>query len=134
MNSRSIGRIISISPRGITAEIYESLGSFINTSDGIMFVGEIGSYISIYEIGRTVIGEIVSVEEKPTIVDEPLGKPNSSRLVNISLIGEIKNRKFLFGVSKMPLIFSEVCIISEEEFKDILDIEKEEVEVKDGGY
>lgn len=132
MNSRSIGRIISISPRGITAEIYESLGSFINTSDGIMFVGEIGSYISIYEIGRTVIGEIVSVEEKPTIVDEPLGKPNSSRLVNISLIGEIKNRKFLFGVSKMPLIFSEVCIISEEEFKDILDIEKEEVEVKDG--
>lgn len=130
MNSRSIGRIISISPRGVTAEIYDSLGSFINTSDGIMFVGEIGSYVSIYEIGRTVIGEIVGVEEKPTIVDKPLGKPNSSRLIYISLLGEIKNNRFSFGVSKMPLIFSEICIISKEEFNSILDIEQEYVSVE----
>lgn len=131
MNSRSIGRIISISPRGITAEIYDSLGSFINTSDGIMFVGEIGSYVSIYETGRTLIGEIEGVEERPTITDKPLGKPNSSRLVYVSLVGEIKNKVFSFGVSKMPLIFSEICIISEEEFKVILDIEQEEEKIEE---
>ena len=131
MSSRSIGRVISISPRGITAEIYDTLGSFINTSDGIMFVGEIGSYISIYEIGRTIIGEIVGVEEKPTIADKPLGKPNSSRLIYINLVGEIKNEQFIFGVSKMPLIFSDICIISEHEFKAMLDIAQEEEIIDD---
>lgn len=131
MNSRSIGRIISISIKGIVAEIYDSLGSFINTLDGTMFVGEIGSYISIYEPERIIIGEIIGVEEKPNIVDKPLGKPNSSRLININLIGEIKDSVFSFGVSKMPLIFSEICLTSEEEFKVVLNIAQEEKIVED---
>ena len=114
MNSRSIGKLVSISQRGIVAEMYESLGNYINTTDGIRFVGEVGSYVSIYDIGRTIIGEITGVEEKPALTSKPMSKPNSSRQLNINLIGEIISNKFFFGVSKMPLIFSEVNIISRE--------------------
>ena len=79
MNSRSIGKLVSISQRGIAAEMYESLGNYVNTMDGIRFVGEVGSYVSIYDIGRTIIGEITGVEEKPVLISKPMSKPNSSR-------------------------------------------------------
>lgn len=134
MNSRSIGKLVSISQRGIVAEMYESLGNYINTTDGIRFVGEVGSYVSIYDIGRTIIGEITGVEEKPALTSKPMSKPNSSRQLNINLIGEIISNKFFFGVSKMPLIFSEVNIISENDLITMLEVsDDEEVVSEDEG-
>ena len=65
MNSRSIGKLTSVSQRGIIAEIYSGLGNYISTNDGVRFVGEVGSYVSIYDVNRTIIGEITGVEEKP---------------------------------------------------------------------
>ena len=126
MSSRSIGKLISIGQRGIIAEMYESMGNYINTMDGIRFVGEVGSYVSIYDIGRTIIGEIISVDEKPQISNQPHSKPNSNRQLSISLIGEIDNDKFYFGVSKMPLIFSEINIISESDLKIMLEVSDDE--------
>ena len=126
MNSRSIGKLISVSQHGIVAEMYESLGNYINTIDGIRFVGEVGSYVSIYDIGRTIIGEVTGVEEKPMLTNKPMSKPNSSRQLNINLIGEIILNKFLFGVSKLPLIFSEVNIISENDLITMLEVSDEE--------
>ena len=115
MSSRTIGKIVSIGVNGIVAEVYDSLGSYVNTVDGIRFVGEVGSYVSIYEIGRTVIAEIEAVAEKSSIVNgRKLSKANSNRQIFLNLIGEIIDGKFFFGVSKMPLIFAEVNIISEK--------------------
>lgn len=126
MNSRSIGKLVSISQKGIVAEMYDSLGNYINTIDGIRFVGEVGSYISIYDIGRIVIGEITGVDEKPQISTHQYSKPNSSRQLYISLIGEIISNKFFFGVSKMPLIFSDIHIISELDLKTMLEVSDDE--------
>lgn len=114
--------------------MYESLGNYINTTDGIRFVGEVGSYVSIYDIGRTIIGEITGVEEKPALTSKPMSKPNSSRQLNINLIGEIISNKFFFGVSKMPLIFSEVNIISENDLITMLEVsDDEEIVSEDEG-
>lgn len=126
MNSRSIGTLISVNQRGVTAEIYNGLGNYINTLDGIRFVGEVGSYVSINDINRTIIGEIISVDEKTKFSNQEYNKPNSSRYVSINLIGEIVSGKFCFGVSKMPLIFSEVNIISENDLSRMLEIVDEE--------
>ena len=80
MSSRTIGKIVSIGVNGIVAEVYDSLGSYVNTVDGIRSVGEVGSYVSIYEIGRTVIAEIEAVAEKSSIVNgRKLSKANSNR-------------------------------------------------------
>lgn len=130
MNSRTIGKITSIGIRGIIADVHNDLGNYINTIDGIYFVGEVGSYVSIYEIGRTIIAEIIGVDEKTQLSNtNEMHKPNSKRQVYLNLIGEIVDDKFYFGVSKMPLIFSEIHVISEKDLMTMLEVGTEEIVV-----
>lgn len=133
MNSRSIGKLSSVSQRGIIAEIYSDLGNYINTNDGIRFVGEVGSYVSIHGINRTIIGEITGVEEKPQYSSLEMNKPNSNRQVYINLVGEIISGRFHFGVSKMPLIFSEVNIISQSDLRIMLEVIDDEALADENG-
>lgn len=133
MSSRTIGKITSIGINGIVAEVFDSLGSYINTNDGIRFVGEVGSYVAIHEISRIIIAEIVAVAEKTvTSVNRELNKANSNRQIHLNLIGEIINGKFCFGVSKMPLIYSEVNVVSEQDLMVMLEVGTEEIEVTEG--
>lgn len=134
MNSRSIGKITSISINGIIVDVQEELGNYINTIDGLHFVGEVGSYVSIYEMGRTIIAEIIGVDEKTSVSTlNVMNKPNSRRQIYLNLIGEIIDNTFQFGVSKMPLIFSEVHIISEKNLMTMLEIGNEELKVGENG-
>lgn len=134
MNSRTIGKITSIGIRGIIADVHDDLGNYINTMDGIYFVGEVGSYVSIYEIGRTIIAEIIGVDEKTQLSNtNEMNKPNSKRQVYLNLIGEIIDNKFYFGVSKMPLIFSEIHFISERDLMTMLEVGMEEAVVGENG-
>lgn len=127
MKNRAIGKITSIGIHGIIADVYEDLGNYISTIDGVYFVGEIGSYISIYEIGRTIIAEVIGVEEKTNSVsNSEMNKPASRRQIILNLVGEIVDDRFYFGVSKMPMIFSELYIISEKELSIMLDIKGDE--------
>lgn len=123
MNSRTIGKITSIGIHGIIADVHDDLGNYINTIDGLYFVGEVGSYVSIYEIGRTIIAEIIGVDEKTQFSSSTeMNKPNSKKQIYLNLIGEIIGNSFQFGVSKMPLIFSEVNIISETDLMTMLEV------------
>lgn len=131
MNSRSIGKLTSVSQKGIVADIYDEIGNYINTIDGTRFVGEVGSYVSIHDIGRTVIGEITGVVEKPSLGPGEYSKPNSTRQIYIGLIGEVVSEKFYFGVSKMPLIFSEVDIISAKDLRTMLEVSNDEIEIEE---
>ena len=128
MSNSSIGKITSIDSNNIIAELYNNIGNYLNIVDGIRFVGEIGSYVSIIELDRKIIAEIVAVEDKNFVASKPLSKPIDVRFVKLNLVGEILNGKFTFGVSKMPLLFSEINIITENDLHTMLDIgsEKEE--------
>jgi len=127
MTNRNIGRVVTISSKWIVAELYPDIGNYVNTVDGIRFVGEIGSYVSIEETDRKIIAEIISIDEKKFIGVEKMSKPNSNRLVNLNLIGEISGDEFEFGVSKMPFIFSEISIITESDLRKMLEIGNHEV-------
>ena len=129
MSSRNIGKINSIGIKGIIAEVYDNMGNYVNTLDGVRFVGEVGSYVSIYDIGRTIIAEVTGVDEKTSVANQTLVKPNSSRQIYLSLLGEIINGIFYFGVSKMPLIFSEIHIISEKDLRTMLEVGNEEEDI-----
>lgn len=135
MKNRAIGKITSIGIHGIIADVYEALGNYISTIDGVYFVGEIGSYVSIYEIGRTIIAEITGVEEKTNSVsNSEMNKPTSRRQIVLNLVGEIIDDRFYFGVSKMPMVFSELHIISENELSIMLDIKDDDQFIdNDGG-
>lgn len=129
MSSNSIGKIIQIDSQNIVAELYNDVGNYLNTIDGIRFVGEIGSYVSISEFDRKIIAEIISVEDKNFISNKPLSKPLDVRVTKLNLIGEISNYGFTFGVSKMPLLFSEIDIITENELHMMLDIGEAKEEI-----
>lgn len=129
MSNRTIGRLVNISSRSIVAEINHKTGNYINTLDGIRFVGEIGSYVYISDIDRKIIAEVIAVEDKNISGIEKLSKPQNSRFLNLNLVGEIFGDKFSFGVSKMPLIFSEICIITENDLKIMLEIDRETEEI-----
>lgn len=132
MSSREIGKITSVGVHGVIADVNSDLGNYINTVDGILFVGEVGSYVSIYEIGRTLIAEIVGVDEKSQPVNaNELVKPKSKRQIYLNLIGEIIEDRFYFGVSKMPLIFSTVYMVSQKELVTMLEVGREEVKVSE---
>lgn len=128
MNSRTIGKITSVGVRGVIADVYDGLGNYVNTLDGVRFVGEVGSYVSIYEVGRTIIAEVTGVDEKTLIsANDNMQKPNSRRQIYLNLLGEIIDNHFFFGVSKMPLIFSEIHVISESDLVTMLEVGNEEV-------
>lgn len=132
MNKRVIGRITSISHNNVIAELYQNLGNYVTLYDGIRFVGEIGSYVAIEDINRRIIAEIIAVDEKSDAISEKLNKAGSHRYLRISLIGEISNGKFNFGVTKMPPIFSEIMIISESDLKLMLDINDNAIKTEQG--
>ena len=132
MGTSSIGRIISIDTYKIIAELYDSVNNYISTIDGIRFIGEIGSYVSISEIDRKIIAEIVSVEEKNLFTNKELSKPSGTRLVALSLIGEITDDSFCFGVSKPPHIYSEISIIHQSDLQVMLDVGESEEEIVEG--
>lgn len=117
-----IGRIVSVSSRQIIGEIFASLGLYVNTSYGINFIGEVGSFVVIRENFRSVVLEITGIaenhDEKPFFDD--LRKPESKRVLFLSPIGEITNSSFIFGVSKLPFLFSEICMITPSELDIIL--------------
>lgn len=132
MSSREIGRITSVGINGVLVDVNSDLGNYINTIDGILFIGEVGSYVSIYEIGRTIIAEIIGVDEKVQLANvNELARPNSKRQIYLNLIGEIVGDKFCFGVSKMPLIFSTVYMISQKELITMLEVGEEEIRVSE---
>lgn len=54
MSSREIGKITSVGIHGVIADVNSDLGNYINT---------------IYEIGRTVIAEIIGVDEKTQLIN-----------------------------------------------------------------
>lgn len=132
MSSREIGRITSVGINGVVVDVNSDLGNYINTIDGILFIGEVGSYVSIYEIGRTIIAEIIGVDEKVQLANvNELARPNSKRQIYLNLLGEIVGDKFCFGVSKMPLIFSTVYMISQKELITMLEVGEEEIRVSE---
>ena len=132
MNNRVIGRLVLIKNSNIIAEVSNDIENYINTRDGIRFVGEIGSYVSIYELGRTLIAEVLSAESSYNSTNQLLAKPISNRLITLKLIGEIINEEFYFGVSKMPLLYSEVHIITNDELDIMLNVNDSEVKIDSG--
>lgn len=130
MGTRSIGRLIAIKRSVIEAELYASVGSYVNTNDGTRFVGEVGTYVSIYDVERIVIGEIVGIGDyAEDVKDGGLKKPSVRRKLEISLVGEIINDEFTFGVSRMPLIYSEVNLVAEDELQIMFSRGKPKIDI-----
>lgn len=136
MSIKSIGRLISINTDSVVGEIQEDLGNYINTRDGINFVGEVGSYLSIYESNRTLILEVVGVSDRATSGENYYSRPTNTRYVVLNMVGEIVGGMFQFGVSRLPQIYSDLEIISTNDLRTMLEVgfEEDTVSTSDQGH
>lgn len=131
MSNRVIGKLISIRSGRITAEISSDIGEYINTEDGINFVGEVGTYVTIHDYNRDIIAEITGIDEQQQNGYQKYEKPNSIKCVYLNLLGEIQDKRFTFGVTRLPRLFTEINLISDQELDIILNIAESELPVKE---
>ena len=106
MGSGCIGRLVVVESGRVLAEFGSDFGTYVETAEGQRFVGEVGSYVAVCERDRHVIAEIMGVE--------------ASARVQLSLVGEVVGGRFRFGVSRLPLIFSEVSFLSASDLSVML--------------
>jgi hypothetical protein len=132
VNEQCVGRIISIDYDEIVVEAVRNIGDYVCAEDGVRFVGEMGSYLSINDIGRQIVVEIVSIDEKDRTTNTNLSRAESDRYLKLFPMGEIVNGRFSFGITKMPPMFSEVNLISEKDLQIIMDVFQSEESVGGG--
>lgn len=126
LGSRTIGKLVSIRNGQIIAEISSDLGEYVNTLDGINFVGEVGSYVTIHDFDRDVIAEISGINEELKNGYQEYEKPNSVEQITLDLLGEIHEGSFTFGVTRLPRLFMEINLISTQELDTILSVNNAE--------
>ena len=131
MNNRTIGKLVSIRGGKIIAEISANIGDYINTLDGIKFVGEVGTYVTIHDYNRDIIAEITGIDEQQQNGYQKYEKPNSIKCVYLNLLGEIQDKRFTFGVTRLPRLFTEINLISNQELDIILNIAESELPVNE---
>lgn len=130
LGSRTIGKLVSIRNGQIIAEISSDLGEYVNTLDGINFVGEVGSYVTIHDFDRDVVAEISGINEELKNGYQEYQKPDSLEQVTLDLLGEIHNDIFTFGVTRLPRLFMEINLISTQELDTILNVNNAEPPVE----
>lgn len=126
-----IGRIVSIRYGEVIVETLSTIGDYVCIKDGVRFVGELGSYLSIKDVGRKIIAEIVSIDEKDNTSNEQISKAESDRYLKLSPVGEIIGELFTFGITKMPAMFSEVNLISEKDLQIMMDVSNSDIKSND---
>lgn len=86
LGSRTIGKLVSIRNGQIIAEISSNLGEYVNTLDGINFVGEVGSYVTIHDFDRDVVAEISGINEELKNGYQEYQKPDSLEQVTLEAV------------------------------------------------
>lgn len=117
MDNAVIGKLVVVESGRIIVEMADSLGTCLMTEDGPRFAGEPGTYVVILGQGRRIAGEITAVEGQDR-------DGQQIRQARLNLLGEFQGNRFSFGLSRMPLIFSEVLLMADAEVAVMLDLEK----------
>ena len=130
---RVIGKIISINSDRFTVELLSGIKNFnISGYDDIHYFAQINSYVIVPYQDRYIISEVVGVREKDTpdftnAKEQELSKIYSVKHLDVLPIGTIKDRKFDFGVSVYPTLYSDVLYIKDEELNVLFEVQDAEV-------
>lgn len=125
---RVIGKIVSINSDRFSVELLSGTKNFnINGYDDIHYFAQINSYVIVPYKNDYIVSEVVSVHEKDvgsfsSIKEQELSKVFSVKKLEVLPIGIIKDKKFSFGVSHYPSLYSDVLYIRDEELDAIFEV------------
>jgi len=130
---RVIGKIVSINSDRFTVELLSGIKNF-NASgyDDIHYFAQINSYVIVPYQNHYIVAEVIGVREKDTpdfsnIKEQELNKIYSIKHLDVLPIGTIKDKKFSFGVSVYPTLYSDVLYIKDEELDALFEVLDAEV-------
>lgn len=130
---RVIGKIISINSDRFTVELLSGIKNFnVSGYDDIHYFAQINSYVIVPYQDRYIVSEVVGVREKDTpdftnAKEQELNKIYSVKYLDVLPIGTIKDKKFNFGVSVYPTLYSDVLYIKDEELNVLFEVQDAEV-------
>lgn len=129
---RVIGKLININSDKFTVELLnQSINFTVNGYDDIYQYAQINGYVILPYQDFYIVAEIFGVREKDTEKgwngkrEQVLSKANSVKYLDISPVGTIQNKKFKYGLSIFPTLYSDVLYIRKEELDIIFELSKE---------
>lgn len=135
---RVIGKIVSINSEKFTVELLnQSINFTVNGFDDIYQYAQINGYVILPYQDYYIVAEIFGVREKDSDIrwksekEQVLSKSNSVKYLDITPIGTIQARKFKYGVSVFPTLYSDVLYIKKEELDIVFEIEHDEAKVSE---
>lgn len=129
---RVIGKLISINSDKFTVELLnQSINFTVTGFDDIYQYAQINGYVILPYQDFYIVAEIFGVREKDADIrwkgekEQILSKSNSVKYIDIIPIGTIQNKKFKYGISVFPTLYTDVLYIKKEELDFIFDINEE---------
>lgn len=129
---RVIGKLISINSDKFTVELLnQSINFTVTGFDDIYQYAQINGYVILPYQDFYIVAEIFGVREKDADIrwkgekEQILSKSNSVKYIDIIPIGTIQNKKFKYGISVFPTLYTDVLYIKKEELDFIFDINDE---------
>jgi len=130
---RVIGKVISINSEKFTVELLnQSINFTINGFDDIYHYAQINGYVILPYQDYYIVAEIFGVREKDADIkwkgekEQILSKSNSIKYLDILPIGTIQNKKFRYGVSVFPTLYSDVLYIRKKELDAVFELNTEQ--------
>lgn len=137
---RVIGKLININSEKFTVELLnQSINFTTNGFDDIYQYAQINGYVILPYLDYYIVAEIFGVREKDVenkgigIKEQVLSKSNSIKYLDISPIGSIQNKKFKYGISIFPTLYSDVLYIKKEELDIIFEVNTDIISDKING-
>lgn len=129
---RVIGKLVNINSEKFTVELLnQSINFTINGFDDIYQYAQINGYVILPYQDFYIVAEIFGVREKDADVrwkgekEQILSKSNSVKYLDINPIGTIQNKKFKYGISVFPTLYTDVLYIKKDELDIIFDLVNE---------
>ncbi len=129
---RVIGKLISINSEKFTVELLNQSINFTTSGfDDIYQYAQINGYVILPYQDFYIVAEIFGVRERDADVkwrgekEQVLSKSNSVKYFDITPIGTIQDRKFRYGVSVFPTLYSDVLYIKKNELDIVFEVSDE---------
>lgn len=128
---RVIGKFVAINSDRFSVELLSGLENFnVSGFDDIHYFAQLNSYVIVPYQNYYLVSEVSGVREKDLNVpfsnptEQILSKIQTGKFLEVIPIGTINNKKFDFGVSVYPTLYSDVLYIKEEELDIIFKTNK----------
>ena len=128
---RVIGKVVAINSDRFSVELLSGLENFnVSGFDDIHYFAQLNSYVIVPYQNYYLVAEVSGVREKDLNVpfsnptEQILSKIQTGKFLEVIPIGTINDKKFDFGVSVYPTLYSDVLYIKEEELDIIFKTNK----------